>query len=192
MSSIESKEDLPVIELYKDTTRREILQYALDELNTDDWVRVGVITDNISVGRESVRKKIGSLVAFGVLDVKDPDVNIPHYRLADTQVVDVIRGWDGYPLGDLFKTTGRQRIARFFLTKARPSESYSMNAISNESGVKNSTVSNHIDTLVDSGLVDAVEGSRGTEYTLNEDSDLNQYLRELNELLYATYQERSA
>lgn len=192
MSSIETKEDLPVIELYKDTTRREILQYALTELDTEDWVRVGKITENISVGRESVRQKIGSLVAFGVLDVKDPDVNIPHYRLADTQVIEVIREWGGYPLGDLFKTTGRQRIARFFLTKARPSESYSMNAISNESGVKNSTVSSHIDTLVDSGLVDAVEGSRGTEYTLNADGDLNQYLRELNELLYETYQERSA
>jgi len=189
---MESKEALPVIQVFKDKTRRELIAYSLRELDTDSWTKTGAFRENTSVGRESIRQKIGVLVAYGVLEVKNPDVNIPHYRLADTQVIDAIREWDGYPLSELFAFKGRQSLVQFYLTKADPEQSYSMNGIARESSVKNATVSDHIDVLVDAGLVDAVEGTRSTEYQLDVGSSLYQYLHELNEVLYETYQQRAS
>lgn len=190
MSGIESSETLPVIELFADKTRCEIITYALTEMPTDEWVQYGTIVDNTTVGRESVRLNIDVVVAFGVLDVKNQDAPIRHYQLADTPVVDMLQSWSGFDLTELFAYSGRKKLVDFLLTRADPDESYSQNAIARNSAAGNTSVSDHIDTVVASGLAREVEGSRGTEYQPARDSEIYDFLAELNEVLYKTYQER--
>lgn len=190
MASIEQTEVLPVVELFADSTRRQIIDFALDS-DPDEWYRTGEITDHTDVSRESVRKALPPLVAYGILDVRDPEANIPHYRVAETPVVDLLHEWTGYPLLELFHFTGAQKLVTFFLARADPDESYSQNAIQQQSPVGYDAVANHVDTLVDAGLVDAVDGTRSTEYRLDPESDIYAYLRTLNETIYETYLDRA-
>lgn len=185
--AIEQRESIPVIELFGDGTRRELLAAALEEMDTESWDNKSAIKENVSVSAESVRQKFDVLVAFGILEVKDEDARISLYRLADSDAVEKIQSWQGYSLFDLFEYTGAQKLVSFFLTKADPSESYSYNAITKQSDVGYSAASKHMDTLVDAGLVREVEGTRSTEYQLNPSADIYTYLYDLNEALYEAY-----
>lgn len=195
--SIEQPEPLPVLELLRPPSRRQITGFALGEMR-DDWHQPAEITDGIDVSGETLRKQADVLVEFGVLDLKSQDAQIPHYRLADSPVVSLLDSWNGHELYDLFKGKNRdkkqgngpRKLVEFFLTQADPDESYSYNRVDEESGINYRTVSGHMSTLVDAGLVVEVEGKQDTEYQLDADSAIYEFLFELNEKIYHEYQER--
>ncbi len=85
-----------------------------------------------------------------------------------------------YPLTDLFGTKGRQRLVAFFLSDADPEKSYSKNQLSNYSGSNNQTVSEHIDEMVDSGLVCEVDGERAINYQVAAESAVYDLLNQLD------------
>lgn len=189
-SGIESREDLPVIELFRDKARRQILTYFLHDVGHDQWVTKGEINDNVDVSRESVRQKLDALVLYGVAEVKDPNANIPHYRLATTPVVEILLEWDGYPLAELLHFTGAQKLVRFFLTQAQSDQSYSYSAIQRKSDVGYQAASEHMDLLIEAGLVTEVDGVRSTEYMVDQSSDIYETLVELNEAVFTEYETR--
>jgi hypothetical protein len=178
---------IPLFELSKDQTRRELLNFALTTMEDDTWYRKGEIVDSIAVGHESVRQKIGSLTDFGILVEKNSGAPIPHYRRANTDVVELLQDWDGYPLTELFQ--GSQDIIWFFIHQADSEKSYSQNEINQLSEAGDTAIRNNIDSLVSAGLITTVEGTRGTEYSLSNDAELQDFLLELNNRLYQQAQE---
>jgi DNA-binding transcriptional ArsR family regulator len=188
-----SKQTLPVIQLFDSKSSRQLLRFAINHIDDDERYRTGEIAESAGVSRESVRTHMDRLIAFGVFETENPDANIPYHTVADSAVMDLIGSWDGYPLLDLFEYSGSLSIVEFFLTRADPEESYSKWSLYSKHDVaKDQTLSKHLPTVVESGLIETVEGERGKKYTLDEDSEMYTLLYELNEALYETYHEQSA
>jgi len=187
MRGIEDQTELAVIVLFSDKPRREVIDYFLTDVG-DGWVSKGEIDDNVDVSGEAVRTKIEPFMKYGVIEVRNSDANIPHYRLAETAVTDILRTWDGYPLVDLFEFRGAQKLVRFFLTEADPTKPYSFSSIDRDGSVGYHAASNNMETLVDAGLVEEVEGTRSTEYRLDNGSAMYQCLVELNDAVYHEYE----
>jgi len=186
---------LPVIDLFSGSVRRQLVQYALNHEDRDEWRSKGDIADTLNVSGEAVRQNLPPLIQYGVFDVRDPEANIRYYSRADTDVMTVLSSWHeegGYPLVDLFELSGRQDLVEFFLDIADPDESYSKNAIHNEADIDYEAVMEHIEVLANVGMVEEVDGARGTEYRLNENAEIVQFLRTLNTLLVEAYQERDS
>jgi hypothetical protein len=181
---------LPVIELYNGSVRRDMVDWTIAHADSDEWVPKGDIVDDLDCAGESVRKSLPVLIQFGLLDVNDPDVQIKHYRPANTDVMDILTEWDGYPLTDLLEYTATQNLVEFFLDRADPSESYTKTALQDQSDAGYQGINNHLDTLVEAGVVEEVEGNRSTEYQLNRDAEIVKTLYELNEALLHCYRER--
>jgi DNA-binding transcriptional ArsR family regulator len=178
-------ESLPVVACFKNEGKRALVRQALAWRRDDETHRhrSGEIAEATGVSRESVRRRMPELLAFGIYE-GDPDAQIPHYAPADTPVMDLLASWDGYPIDELFAATGRQRLVQHFLTGTDPEESYSLNKIAERSGINFRTVRDHIDVLVEVGMVEEVEGSRGTEYSLEPEAEVVAFLGELNEAIY--------
>ncbi len=186
---------LPVVDLFKGNVRRQIVDYMVTSPEAEDWQRKSDIADIVDASGESVRQNIQPLLKYGILDVRDPDVEMPLYRRGETDVVVALQSWyedSDVVLTELLGTTGCQNLVEFFLDHAEPDESYSKNAIHKEGSIDYESVMNNIDTLVEAGVVREVEGTRGIEYQLQESADVVQFLHTLNSLLVQTYQERSS
>lgn len=182
---------LPLSELFGGDARRMLLQYAIQHPERD-WTQKGDIVDETGVSSAAARENFPPLVRYGVYDVRDPDAKFPHYRPADTDVFAALVSWhrnDGYPLVELFGTSGRQDLVEFFLDHA-DDESYSKTRLSEDGGIHHQAVRDNIDDLVDAGVVREVDGKRGTEYALAEDNDIVAFLYTLNGLLVEAYRER--
>jgi hypothetical protein len=179
----------PVIELFRTEARRGLVRLALDT-DDDEWYTKRDLADAVGTSRESIRKQFThdgdfTLVDMGIYEVRDPDANIPHYRPADTSIMQLLREYEhsgGYPLDELFAYAATQDLVLFFLEDAAPDASYSKNQIQDEKGLHYNSVTNHIDTLIDADIVDAVDGARGTEFTRKESSTVA-FLFELNQHL---------
>jgi hypothetical protein len=193
--ALQDTDIVPVVELFHSKTYCEVLDYALDELSHDEWVPTRIIRENVDASRESLRKSLPPLVAYGVLDVKDPDAPIPHYRLAETPVVNRLQQWQSntssVDLLNLFAYTGRGRLVEFFLTAADPDESYSLSAIADTGIVGYSSARDYIEDVVTVGLVEAVDGTRGTECQVDTNHPLYDFLTELNNAIHDVYLERA-
>lgn len=185
---------IAVTQLFKTEAQQRIIDYATDEMyeNSDRWYRTGEIADAVGKSRNAVSDVIqpkegviGPLIQFGIIEPKHNPMNMPNipmYGVADTAVVDLLREWDadgGYDLGELFKFSGAQELVGFFLMEG-PVQAWSVNQIRHEMGSSFEMVSRHIDTLVDSGLVVEVDDPRTTKYQLDTNSEIYQFLGELN------------
>jgi len=188
----------PAIDLFRNATRRNALQFILETMGDDEWYQTRDFIDGLNTSRESVSKELqhgkGPLIVFGIVDPKhDPmedTPNIAFYRRADSPVIDALRDWDGYDLFDLLGTTGSQRLVTFFLTSASPSESYSINNIRQDTPISYDSATKYMERLVDAGLVVTEEGTRTTRYRVDRDSPIYQFLLELNNTLVDTYDSR--
>lgn len=182
MSEFTEKETLPVVDVFGNRTARAIIEYALTGM-IEDWTTQGDIVDAVGFSRQSVHENLGMLVAYGILDVRDADANFPHYRLADTPAVDAIRNAP-VNLADVFGYTARQGLVEFFLTAADPDASYSKNALADADAASRAAIIDHVDELVALGVIETVDGTRGTEYRLDTGGDVVEYLETLNTRLY--------
>jgi len=189
-----SRHTLPVIELFRGTTRLELLEGVLTELEDGEWYRTGELLDHLSVSRESFRTHMKPMVNFGVFEIRDPDVNIPHYRVADTEVVRLLREYhesDYMPLTKLLGNTPSRVLVEFFLTQADPERGYSRTKLQEITDAGYQGIKNNIGTLVEAGVLTELEGKRGTKYQVVMDSPVVRFLQELNEALYTYYQSQS-
>jgi len=190
----------PVIELFRSNTRRALIEFALTEM-ADESMQTRELIDGIDFSRKSVTAQLhgkqagnGPLVLFGILDPNhDPiedDPNITFFTLADTSVTQLVADWDGYPLTELFSTSGAQKLVRFFIMDANPDEYYSVTQLRSRDNLGYEAATNYIDWLVDAGLVETTETARATKYRVDTDSELYIFLRRLNDALVDTYNER--
>ena len=192
----------PVIDVFRGASRRTLIEYALSEME-DTYVRTGEIEVDVDIARKTLTNQlygrdtadsIGPLVLFGIVDPKhDPteeEPNIPYYTLADTPVVDLLQSWDGYPLLELFDTSGAQKLVTFFLTEADPATFYSVTQLRQQESLGYDAASKYIDRLVDSGLVTTKDTARTTKYRVDTNSEIYAYLRELNNAVVETYEHR--
>jgi predicted transcriptional regulator len=185
MSSNSNIESLPVIVCFKNEGKQTLIRQALAwraEEKTHCH-RSGEIAEATGISSESVNRRIPELLTLGIYD-GNPNAQIPYYAPADTDVMDLLASWDGYPIDELFATSGRQRLIQHFLTGTHPAKSYSKNKIGERSGLNFRTIRDHIDVLVEVGMVEEVDGPRGTEYSLRPNAEIVQFLSELNETIY--------
>jgi Arc/MetJ-type ribon-helix-helix transcriptional regulator len=105
---------LAVEVLFATESRREILHAFF---NTDnDWLRKADIVNKKSVSSESARINIEKLQSLGVIQARDPEVNIVHYSLTDNQVVNLLNKSD-IPikkLNKIFGSSSRRDLVSFF------------------------------------------------------------------------------
>lgn len=197
-----SEYEIAVTQLFKTETQRDVIEWGLAEAESDRWYKVRDIADAVGKSKAMMNKlvqqnegDIGPLLRFGILEPKHiigNMPNIPHYRIADSPVMDLLaEHTNDLELTELFGTTGAQRLVGFFLMDAGDRQ-LSKNKIRHEMGGGFETVANNIDRLVDSGLIVEVEGARGTEYTLDTDSDVYAVLGQLNNAVLDVANSRSA
>lgn len=178
-----------VIRLFKGKARCQLVAFAITQADPEQWYRTGQLADHIGFSNEQTRKTLQALTAFGVFERHEEH---PKYRVAATEVVELLAAWDGYPLWELFLYSGRRKLSDFFLTQAEDDESYSKNALSEKAGMNYKTVMDHIDALIEAGMVEEVEGNRGTEYKIDPESEIVEYCYLLNEYLAEQYKENMA
>jgi len=86
---------------------------------------------------------------------------------------------DNTPLVRLLGDTPRPRIMA--VLTAHASREFNISELARHAGVARNTVYDHIDQLVETGAVEAVDAGQGDRYTLS-DSDVGEKLRELEGL----------
>lgn len=177
-----------VTQLFETETQRRIINHALSEMG-DEYVRTGSIAEAIGKSRNAVADVvqpregvIGPMIRFGILEPKHNPMkmpNIPHYKRADSRVIDLLEGWDGMDLTELFGTTTAQQLTVWFLFEGAD-EAWSVNQIRHEGPFGFTAVKENIGLLVESGLLTEEETARTTVYRLDTDSEIYQFLGELN------------
>jgi len=178
-----------VTQLFETETQRRLIEYALREMDDDRYYQSGKLAEAVGKSRNAVTNVIqpregviGPMIRFGVVEPKHNPMNmpnIPHYKKANTAVVDLLEQWDGYSLIELFETTTRQKLVSFFLFEG-PDEAYSVNQIRHEGPFGFKAVKENIDVLVKAGILTTEDRPRTTAYRLNTDSELYTFLGELN------------
>jgi len=183
--------DTAITQLFSSESKRHLIQAVLDgEIEQGQKYRIGELADSIGKSKNSIRPlietgptRIGDLVLFGVFEpTHEPtqQPNIPHYRVRDdSPVVELLEQWDGYPLFDLFHTSGSQDLVSFFLLEG-DGDAWSFNQIQNNAPITYHSCRKYMDMLVESGLVTTEEGTRTTRYRLDTDSEMWQFLAQLN------------
>lgn len=181
------RQTLPVIEMVRGQTRLKLVAGVLGELDETEWYRSGQLADRLDTSQESLRKHLPPLVSFGCYEVRDPEAKIPHYRVADSPVVALLGEYhdsETPPLTELLDTTPIRVLTEFFLIRADPEQSYSRNKLQQITEAGFHGIKNNIDRLVEAGVLDTVEGTRGTEYRVVPDSPVVRFLMQLNEAAY--------
>ena len=174
---------IPVIELFRGEVRQSVVRYAVVNVHRKPFTRSDIL-DHTEISSESFRKHKNKIEEFGILDcISDECKNIPHYRPAETDVVRSLRMWGLETPLVLFETRGSRKLVEFFLVTADPNRSYSINGIQREGGPGRDAVANNIDDLVNAGLVSEVDGSRGTEYLLDSESETYNHIQNLNRVI---------
>lgn len=181
---------LAVRELFRTNGRREILSMFLEY--PSKWMRKSEITENVDVSRETVRENLDPLRRLGIIEVRDPDVQIPHYRLAESPPIQVLQSMDCSveALIELFDYRVRQRVVVFFIESADPNETYSKYKIHHETDIGYDSLKNHMNSLANLGLLNTEQGSKSTEYSLAE-SHIVEALCALNEAVFESYLQNS-
>lgn len=179
-----------VTQLFETETQRDCIEAALNELNPDKWYRTGEITDKTDSSKNSVRRALGGrptertgpLIRFGVFEPKHQvtsEPNIPLYGVAASSVMTLLREWDGFSLTELFEYPTTRKLTNFFLIKPSSTD-WTKNAIRHNSTMGFDAVDEHINTVMKSGLLNTRAGTRTTEYLIDTDSEIYQFLADLN------------
>lgn len=188
--SINTYTDLPFVELFRTATRRQLIKFAIEGMERDREYAKWEILDNVEIGDESVRKEMPNLIKFGVfVNTTGDKANIPHYKVAESDVISILSSWNAASWYELFGTKGCQKILVFFFTVADESHPYSMNQIHKEFDISYTTVSENIDTIADTDLVKAREGKQATRYQADRDTEIYDDLLRLNNVLCDTFNE---
>jgi len=175
-------------------SRRIITEFFLE--NPDEYHRKKDIADAIDRSVTNVTDSLGSgsrpgpLVLMGVADVSDPEGAMPRYTLADTPVVEFLKDYDGYPLGNLFKTRATVKLTKFWVLVAEPDEVYTPNKIQNMTNISHRGFHSNIETFLEAGMIEKEEFTQRTEYSLIVPNTTYEALVELDQLIYETQVER--
>jgi len=177
-----------VTQLFETETQRRLIEYALTEMD-DRYYQTGELAEAVGKSRNAVTNVIqpregviGPMIRFGVMEPKHNPMNmpnIPHYKKADSAVMSLLKQWDGHSLINLFETTTRQKLVSFFLFEG-PDEAYSVNQIRQKGPFGFKAVKENIGVLVEAGILTTEERPRTTAYRLDTDSEIYQFLGELN------------
>jgi hypothetical protein len=186
-----NRETLPIIELFRGQTRLGLLELALHDLDREEWYRTGEIVGQLPISSESLRKHILPLRSLEVFTVRDPDANIPHWKVADSEVIRLLDEYheSEHPsLLELLNNVPTRKLVEFFLTRANPEQSYSRNKLQQTTEAGFHGIKDNIDRLAEAGIVETVEGKRSMEYRLTPNEPIVRFLQQLNEALYQAYQ----
>lgn len=190
---------LPVVEAFATQTRRAIVAYLVDHAQADgsagrerQWHTLGAIKDETGLSREALRTELSVsnqvkyLLELGLVAVRDPDAQIRHYQLAKTPPSQFIYEYDHFldVLLELCDSTARQELLTHFLDTE---ETYTRYALHEELGMSYEALRNHLDMLVEMGIIDSEEGSRSEEYYTIK-SPLTTFCWELNDRLAAAFE----
>ncbi|OYR58161.1 hypothetical protein [Halorubrum halodurans] len=199
-------DELPVVTLFRGKTFNGLTRHILDaeEIPTE-WFRMTKLGEDIGVSSTASQNMRDQAVAYGLLEpsTDDDSARMPRYRIPDSPTVQLLRSFhteydssddptvsDGMSevvLPDLMESNGRARLIGWFLAAADIDEKYSISKMADVTPVGHTTVRDHIDSLVEYGIVTTHEASRGsqtyTTYQFNPKSTVATVLYDLNETL---------
>lgn len=195
-----SRSALPVVELFRTATNRQVIEYLLKQ-DPEAPLRRNEIMDATNLSRESLSRAIGTpdewgpLYLFGIVDVPNPEGSMPRVHRCKSEVMAFLETNKTYDLGQWFELPARQKLTEFFLQRADPEKQYTRYKIVEESGSSYPGVDNNMAAYIEANIIsrhDTDEGARADEYfRLNEDSEVLNALYVLNDLLYDTHEYRS-
>jgi hypothetical protein len=186
-----------LIEVFSKPRRRTVLDYLVTQALDDGaagterrWHRVGEIVEGTTLSRESVRKELSAedkvlyLIELDLVAVRDPDANIRHYQLADSQYAKLL--YENHrlltSLFELLDSPACQDLVTFFVFEADPEEGYTQYALNEQTGISYEALRDNIETLIEYEVITSQEGTRSTEYQV-ADSLMVEFCYVLNDAL---------
>ena len=210
-------DELPVVTLFRGATFNGLTRMVLDAPAVPtEWARAKTFRETIGVSGTAFSNVRDQAVAYGLIEPSttpsgsslrqastDETARMPRYRIPDSPTVQLLRSFHSQYdptadddvsddvievlLPDVMELNGRARLIGWFLAAANPDTKYSISKMGDVAPVGHTTVRNHIETLVDYGIVTTHETSRGsqtyTTYQFNPNSTVAAVLYDLNEVI---------
>ncbi|TKX86467.1 hypothetical protein EXE43_08215 [Halorubrum sp. SS5] len=193
-------DELPVVMLFRGKTLSGLMRKITESNNIpSEWFRA----KELDVSSTAFGRVRDQAVAYGLLEpsTDDDSARMPRYRIPESPTVQLLRSFhneydpsedpdvsdevDSVVLPDLMESDGRARLIGWFLAAAEIEEQYSISKIADVAPVGHTTVRDHIETLVDYGIVMTHQQSRGsqtyTTYQFNCESTVAAVLYDINE-----------
>lgn len=196
-------DELPVTTLFRGKTFNRLTRHIIRnvEETPTDWMRANDFHEILDVSPTAFGNAQEQLQAYGLLErsASSDEAAMPRYRIPDSDVVNLLRDFhaqydptedpdmnvESVFLPDLMELNGRARLIVWFLAAADRENQYSINKMSDAAPVGHTTVRDHIQSLVDHGIVTTDETNRGSQtytvYQFNDQSAVAAVLYELNE-----------
>jgi len=165
-------------------------------MDTDERIRTKAIADEIGYSRETVLKDLSDsrdgvgLQEMGIMDIVDPEAQIPSYTPANTSVMEFFENHSATELHEFFNNSASRKLTHFWFFEAQPDETYTMTNISEKINISVPGFKNNIQRYLDSGLVETGKRASYTTYRVNLDAEIVDTLTDLNNAVYETRMER--
>jgi hypothetical protein len=184
--------DTHLTQLFGTKTRREIIKFVLKNIDQEGF-SMKDITNSVDTSREAARQELYEeppwMREYGIVEVPNPDANIPRIDPSENKITKILQSWEGYPLDELLKTRGKQRLAEFLLFDIDVDRWYLQSEIIDESDAGYKAVANNLPEFVDAGVVERRSGSRGQEYRVDLNAPIRSVLLEIETTARRKYKE---
>lgn len=197
-------DELPVVTLFRGKTLNGLTRIIAENNSVpSEWFRAKELRGRIDTSSSAFGGVRDQAVAYGLLEpsTDDDSARMPRYRIPESPTVQLLRSFhneydpsedpdvsdeiDSVVLPDLMESNGRARLIGWFLAAADIDEQYSISKMADVAPVGHNTVRDHIDILVDYGIVMTHQESRGsqtyTTYQFNPESTVAAVLYDINE-----------
>lgn len=196
--------ELCVVMLFRGKTLNGLTRKTIESDNVpSEWFRAKELRETVDVSSTAFQNARDQAIAYRLLEpsTDDDSARMPRYRIPDSPTVQLLRSFhneydpskdsdvsdelNSVVLPDLMESDGRARLIGWFLAAADIQEQYSISKMADVAPVGHTTVRDHIDTLVDYGIVMTHQESRGsqtyTTYQFNPESTVAAVLYDINE-----------
>lgn len=181
-------DSLPICDVFRTDTTAKLIGYFLEQ-DHERWIRKTDIEAETDINIESIRQRVGTdnhpglLEQYGIIERNEWDVNMPRYRVTDSDVVKFLREYDGYPFPVFFKTKARRVILMFFIRQDHAGETYTRSSLSEELGINFETIKDMMNQLESAGIVVGDDNGYSIDYQHIPESHTEQSIKILDDLL---------
>lgn len=186
----------PIFELYKKNATYNLMNYFVDK-EIDEYHRKKEIENGSEISGESVRKNLGSgdnlgiLEKYGVVERNKWDVNMPRFRLADSDAVYFIQQYDIQIFHPLFRNKTRRDIFFFFIQQADSNKKYTRSKLKTILGINWEAIDETVSRMEKIGMLEAHDNGNSVDYSYVPDSVAEHSANRFNNILLQEYRNKT-